>query len=209
MGGPEPPWRRRMMAPLVRMSMCLKPGNSAATSALPQRVGSRAYAALVASASTEACCCADAGVAMLAAAAPTARAWTRPRRLTAVSISSDCGCVIMSSLTGWRGPNNGTDEGSLHALRRIERMRTGIVHLRSPQASSTAGGGRGFLPSRASIPPQAAHAQDGPVQHAATDNIVTAQRQRGLANNGILLQHGPARPVLGHRVTWRNGLTPS
>ena len=40
-GGPEPPWRTRMTAPFVRMSRCLKFGNRAASSALPQRVGSR------------------------------------------------------------------------------------------------------------------------------------------------------------------------
>jgi hypothetical protein len=53
-----------------------------------QRVGSRTYSAEVASASTTVGCAKD-GVATLAAAAPAAKARTRPRRLKPSSICSD------------------------------------------------------------------------------------------------------------------------
>src|SRR5437867_2676492 len=90
-------------------------------------------------------------------------------------------------------------------MRRIERMRAGMTRLRSTQASSTAGYGRRFLPSHVSIPPQAAHAQDGPAQHAATDNIATVQRSSRTCDAWPCQQQHPAATrtgsaVLGHPV---------
>jgi len=85
-------------APFVRMSRCLNPGNRAATSGLPQCVGS-GHNRGGCFGSIDDCCAID-GVAKLDAAAPTAKAEPKPRRLKPSSICFGLTMVGHVSLIG-------------------------------------------------------------------------------------------------------------